>query len=509
MLSLFFFLLMATTGLSGLLVGSVAVIAICVGPPLMMCLKRQSSVVFPIQISPFEINCLRLSLLFNRVFFPDNAFTLGVPLVRLSLVEISRHNLKKAGENITTAVSLADRSLQRKRFKLEDLSNVLLMAAELAKIGRFQECLDIAKELQQRSQLLMDKRSLKMRMQLMLVACFASWSAGNLTACEAYCQEALKLSNSTPSPDPFIFERFNCFNYLLMLCMERADYPAAFAHAEAAKEALEHLKGLQKEHASDLLNINTGNLLQHRGDYGGAESYLRNVYSKYPQKKLKLVDQNEKMKSYAGVLLAVLYASCDRKNEADEYSRAVRELLEVPAEILFKVVIANDVGYCMLLLDRLEEAEQYLHLSEEFLRDYLPEEHHLRATLLNNAADTAVALGKTDRASELLEECRRIRAAKFSATHPHNIRTHLTAASILLAQGKPEEALKDCDYVLQQRETLYQANQLEIASALNVKAKVLRRLGHDEQATETESRRKQIVKKVREQLSQPLATVSS
>ena len=69
------------------------------------------------------------------------------------------------------------------------------------------------------------------------------------------------------------------------------------------------------------------------------------------------------MRAHAAVLLRHCTLPARVTNEAEEYCLHVRELLEIPGEILFKVIIANDLGYALLLMQRYDEAEQFLHLS--------------------------------------------------------------------------------------------------------------------------------------------------
>ena len=501
-LSIFFFLALTFFGMGGLLTGVLAITVFSVVPPVLISLRRQASVLYPWQISPLEKYGLRLSLIINRVFFPDNAFTLGVPLVRFSLIERSRHNLRKADDYIRQAVALSERCLKNPKLKQVDVSNILTLAAELAKTGRFEECLEVVRRTAQQSQHLKGKMALKSRLQLMLIGGYASWSNSELESCRDFCRQAVALS--AESGKACRFECFSATLYLISLALEQADYARAGKQLAEVKEQAEQLTGRKHEYALSLLGIYTATIAQHQGDYAGVESTLRQVYGKYAPSRPRIIAESDRMRANSAILLSILYASCARVQEAEEYCRQAREIAEIPAELLFKVTLSNDIGYCLLLMHRLEEAEQFLHLSEEILRDYLPVRHYLRATLLNNAADIAVELGQTERAAQLLEECATIRRQNLPEEHPHNIRIHLTSARILLAGNKAEQALSECKYVLRLRENMYPENHLEIAFALEVYARVLRTLEREGEALQAESRREKIILKVREQLSQPL-----
>ena len=80
-------------------------------------------------------------------------------------------------------------------------------------------------------------------MQLILIGCFAAWLTDDLELCQSYCQEALRLGTEKADAGYFSFERFTCFNYLLLLFLQQADYDSALRQSSAAKEQAELVKG--------------------------------------------------------------------------------------------------------------------------------------------------------------------------------------------------------------------------------------------------------------------------
>lgn len=501
-LCLYFILLLTAFGWAGVLIGSLSVMLLSVAPPLMVALRRQNSVVYPPQISKFEVLMLSLSLMVNRMFFPNNAFLVGVPLVHLSLTAGSKHNPALADMYMREALAVAD-SVNPKKAKYVDVNNALVLAAELTKIGRFRECRQLVDKTLKLAERMTDPKSVKLHTQLLLVNAFACWSLGELDDCEAYAREALNVGGE--SMDAVLSgERFHCYNFLMLTTLERAMYDKAAEMVITARQYAESIKGDRKGLFLTITQTNEAAVCLWKGEYGKAEELLKAVFHKVKEESGPVLGENARMRGRAAVLLAVLYADCGRIAEANEYCDYLNKLLAKPGELLMKVIFLNDLAYAMHLMSRDGEAEQYLHASNEMLKDYIPDDHYLRATLYNNLAEVSFALAKYEAAKNYFQKAVQIRSQVFNESHPYRVRLRLTQALIRSQEGEVEEALQDVEYVLAQRKELYPESHLEMARAYDEQARIFKQIGRESDAEASNSRAQEIRKLIRLQLSQPL-----
>ena len=495
-------MLLTFFGWLGIACGSVGVILLSIAPPMMVALRRQNSVVYPPRVSTFEETMLKISLIVNKAFFPKNAFLVGVPLIHLSLAASNKHNLLLADKQMLEATKLVD-SVDPKKAKYVEVNNALVLAAELTKIGRFRECREVIEKTLKIAERLTDQKSIKAHSQLLLVNSFACWSLGDLDDCDAYAREALDLGGE--AMDSFLSaERFHSYNFLMLISLERAAYEKAIELVHKARHYAESAKGAQRDLFLAVTQTNEAAAALLKGDYKKGEELLKAVFHKVKEETGAVLGENARLRGRAAVMLAVLYADCERINEANEFSDFVNKLISRPGELLMKVIFLNDLAYAMHLMKRDSEAEQYLHSAHEMLKDYIPEDHYLRATLYNNLAEVSFALSKPDALKKYFEKASDIRSLVFNEAHPYRVRLRLTRSLIYLQEGNFAEALADADYALQQRRTLYSEPHLEIARALETRALILCGMGRESESEDDNSRAQEMRKLVRLQLSQPL-----
>lgn len=501
-LCIYFAVLLSTFGFTGVTVGALSVMLFSVGPPMMVALRRQNSVVYPPRISRAEEGLLQLSLIVNRCFFPNNAFLVGVPLVHLSLAARNKHQYALADKHMKDAIGVAD-LVNPKKAKYVEVNNALVLAAELTKVGRFRECRLLAEKTTKIAERLGDQKSIKAYAQLLLVNSFACWSLGELDDCEAYAREALDVGGEEMN-EFLAGERFHSYNFLMLITLERADYERAAELSNTARHYAESVKGNAKEMFLNVTQTNEAVVALWKGDYRKGEELLKALYHKLKEESGAVHGENTRLKGRAAVLLAVLYADCGRFAEANEYCNYINKFLDRPGELMMKVIWLNDIAYAMHLMNRNGEAEQYLHASNEMLKDYIPEDHYLRGTLYNNLSEVSLALGKRDLAKTFLEKAAQIRAQVFKEDHPNRVRLKLTEALIKASDGQFEQALADANSVLSQRKAFYPELHLETARALEARARLLKEMGRGSESDSDNSRALEIRKLIRLQLSQPL-----
>ena len=492
-------------GLWGFAAAAASVILISICPPLVVALRQHNSVVYPPRISKTEELALQTSLFVNNLLFSKNTFLVGVPLVHLSLAARNRHNLALADKRMKAALSVAD-SVDARKAKFEEVNNALVLAAELTKMGRFRECIQLGEKTLAMAEKLTDFRSIKAHAQLLLVCAFASWSLGELDECGAFSREALDLGGDALD-SKLNGERFHAYNFLMLLEVEQANFEKAAELVERSRRYAKSLTNVRKGLFMHIVNTNQAVVHIGRAEYGKAEELLIATHLATKKNEGKPFTENDRISGRAAVLLAVLYAECGRAHEAQEYFNFVSSLMDKSGELMMKVIFANDLAYSMYLLKRPAEAEQYLHMSGEILKDYIPEDHYLRATLANNLAEVNLALGKLGPAKAALEKARQIRTLIFNNDHPNIVRLHQTGAMILMEENFLDEALKEAEYVVASRRRTYPAMHMENARSLEVYSEVLAKLGRTEESVAAAQKVSDIREAARKQLRQQLTVV--
>lgn len=509
-LTVFFLFLLLAFGLPGLGIGIIAVGVLSIAPPLMVALRRHNSVEYPPRISRFEESLLQISLHINRLFYANNTFLVGVPLVHLSLAAGNKHLPAIAEQRMQEALSLADSVNSAKKVGFTEVNNALVLAAELTKVGRFKECKQLIEKTLRVSEKLTDPKAVRIHLQLLLVCAFACWSLGDQDDCESYSREALDLGGERHDQE-FAEERFHSYNFLMLLALEKADLENASRLVERSKNFAQEVKTNRKEVFLLIADTNLAVVHCLKGDYGKGERLLRSIYEQSSLGVSSKERNAEKARvcQRSAVLLTVLYADCGLVEEADAFASFVRTQLDAPGELMMKVILANDLAHAMHLLGRESEAEQYAQMAIEILKDYIPADHYLRATLANNLSEVNLALGRLEMARQHLERAKEIRSAQFNENHPYNLRSHHTEAELLLAEGKYEESLKEAEYSLTKRKKVYGLVNLETLKSFEVYARVLEKLGRMDEARQAAGSVNEIRSSIVSQLSKNKKSIGS